>query len=69
MRLSLHTVSLTINNYYFLDISEALWTSSRWKDGVRFSCVIFPKYVLTSLVGSDVYLRLRCLDEAGDSKI
>lgn len=52
-----------------VDTLEAVLTFSPLKVGVRYSLSFSFKILIVLIIGSDVYLKLRCLDEAGDSKI
>lgn len=51
------------------DTLEAVLIFSPLKAGVRYLLTFSFKILIVLVVGSDVYLKLRCLDEAGDSKI
>jgi hypothetical protein len=52
-----------------VDTSEAVLIFSPLKAGVRYSLSFSFRILIFVVIGSDVYLKLRCLDEAGDSKI
>ena len=52
-----------------VDISEAVLIFFPLKAGVRVLANHLALKYSFVVTGSDVYLKLRCLDEAGDSKI
>lgn len=52
-----------------VDTLEAVSIFSLLKAGVRYSLSFNFEILIVLVTGSDVYLKLRCLDEAGDSKI
>jgi hypothetical protein len=52
-----------------VDTLEAVLIFSPLKAGVRYSISFSFEILIFVVIGSDVYLKLRCLDEAGDSKI
>jgi len=53
----------------FVDILVVHWIYFPWTDGVNSIISVIFDWLADHLAGSDVFIKLRCLDEAGNVEI